>query len=97
MSIWAVVKLAQPAHTPIAINTQKPLVGDVVLAIGNSFGVGQAVTQGIISGLGRTNLGLANIENFIQTDVAINPGKLRGGSGQYPGRADWCGHRRIFY
>jgi len=74
----AVVKLARPTQMPIAMATQQPLVGDVVLAIGNSFGVGQSVTQGIISGLGRTNLGLANIENFIQTDVAINPGNSGG-------------------
>src|SRR5439155_1568454 len=49
-------------------------VGDVVLAIGNPFGVGQTVTSGIVSALGRTGLGINTFENFIQTDAAINPG-----------------------
>ncbi len=53
-------------------------VGDVVFAIGNPFGVGQTVTQGIISALGRSELGLATFENFIQTDAAINPGNSGG-------------------
>ncbi|MBI2509439.1 MAG: trypsin-like peptidase domain-containing protein [Betaproteobacteria bacterium] len=48
-------------------------VGDVVLAIGNPFGVGQTVTFGIVSGLGRSHLGITTFENFIQTDAAINP------------------------
>ncbi|HTS55580.1 MAG TPA: Do family serine endopeptidase [Burkholderiales bacterium] len=53
-------------------------VGDVVLAIGNPFGVGQTVTQGIVSGLGRSHLGINTFENFIQTDAAINPGNSGG-------------------
>jgi serine protease DegQ len=53
-------------------------VGDVVLAIGNPFGVGQTVTAGIVSALGRTRLGLSTYENFIQTDAAINPGNSGG-------------------
>ncbi len=53
-------------------------VGDVVLAIGNPFGVGQTVTLGIVSGLGRSQLGIATFENFIQTDAAINPGNSGG-------------------
>ena len=53
-------------------------VGDVVLAIGNPFGVGQTVTMGIISALERTQLGLSTFENFIQTDAAINPGNSGG-------------------
>jgi serine protease DegS len=53
-------------------------VGDVVLAIGNPFGVGQTVTQGIISATGRKRLGLNTFENFIQTDAAINPGNSGG-------------------
>ncbi|HTT40161.1 MAG TPA: Do family serine endopeptidase [Burkholderiales bacterium] len=53
-------------------------VGDVVLAIGNPFGVGQTVTQGIVSALGRTHLGISTFENFIQTDAAINPGNSGG-------------------
>ena len=53
-------------------------VGDLVLAIGNPFGVGQTVTMGIISALGRTHLGINTFENFIQTDAAINPGNSGG-------------------
>ena len=53
-------------------------VGDVVLAIGNPFGVGQTVTMGIISALGRSHLGINTFENYIQTDAAINPGNSGG-------------------
>jgi serine protease DegQ len=53
-------------------------VGDAVLAIGNPFGVGQTVTSGIVSALGRTGLGINTFENFIQTDAAINPGNSGG-------------------
>ncbi|MCW5665999.1 MAG: trypsin-like peptidase domain-containing protein [Piscinibacter sp.] len=53
-------------------------VGDVVLAIGNPFGVGQTVTSGIVSALGRNQLGINLFENFIQTDAAINPGNSGG-------------------
>ncbi|MBN4666772.1 Do family serine endopeptidase [Pandoraea nosoerga] len=53
-------------------------VGDVVLAIGNPFGVGQTVTMGIISALGRNHLDISTFENFIQTDAAINPGNSGG-------------------
>ncbi|MCM8596339.1 trypsin-like peptidase domain-containing protein [Accumulibacter sp.] len=53
-------------------------VGDVTLAIGNPFGVGQTVTMGIISALGRSHLGINAFENFIQTDAAINPGNSGG-------------------
>ncbi|MCU7905186.1 MAG: trypsin-like peptidase domain-containing protein [Candidatus Thiodiazotropha sp. (ex Epidulcina cf. delphinae)] len=53
-------------------------VGDVVLAIGNPFGVGQTVTMGIISATGRSRLGISTFENFIQTDAAINPGNSGG-------------------
>jgi Do/DeqQ family serine protease len=53
-------------------------VGDVVLAIGNPFGVGQTVTSGIVSALGRSQLGINTFENFIQTDAAINPGNSGG-------------------
>ena len=53
-------------------------LGDVALAIGNPFGVGQTVTMGIISATGRTQLGLNNYEDFIQTDAAINPGNSGG-------------------
>jgi serine protease DegQ len=53
-------------------------VGDVVLAIGNPFDVGQTVTMGIVSALGRSNLGINTFENFIQTDAAINQGNSGG-------------------
>jgi serine protease DegQ len=64
-----------------AITFAKPdsvRVGDVVLAIGNPFGVGQTVTMGIVSGLNRSHLGINTFENFIQTDAAINPGNSGG-------------------
>jgi Do/DeqQ family serine protease len=53
-------------------------IGDVVLAIGNPFGIGQTVTQGIVSATGRSQLGLSRFENFIQTDASINPGNSGG-------------------
>ncbi|NCA26757.1 MAG: Do family serine endopeptidase [Methylophilaceae bacterium] len=59
-------------------NPEKNKVGDVVLAIGNPFGVGQTVTQGIISALGRSHLGISTFESFIQTDAPINPGNSGG-------------------
>lgn len=63
----------------IAIGQSDPLmVGDVVLAIGNPFGVGQTVTMGIVSAVGRNRLGISTFENFIQTDAAINPGNSGG-------------------
>ncbi len=55
-----------------------PRIGDVVLAIGNPFGVGQTITMGIVSALGREGLGINTYENFIQTDAAINPGNSGG-------------------
>ena len=59
-------------------NSDQALVGDTVLAIGNPFGVGQTVTSGIVSALGRNHLGINTFENFIQTDAAINPGNSGG-------------------
>ena len=64
-------------HITLA-NSAKSRVGDVVFAIGNPFGVGQTVTQGIVSAVGRSELGLTTFENFIQTDAAINPGNSGG-------------------
>ena len=69
-------------------------VGDVVLAIGNPFGVGQTVTFGIVSGLGR-NLGIATFENFIQTDAAIHPGNS--GGALVDGRGDLVGINTAIY
>ena len=59
-------------------DSEQIAVGDVVLAIGNPFGVGQTVTSGIVSALGRNQLGINTFENFIQTDAAINPGNSGG-------------------
>ena len=59
-------------------NSDAAQVGDRVLAIGNPFGVGQTVTSGIVSALGRNQLGINTFENFIQTDAAINPGNSGG-------------------
>jgi serine protease DegQ len=59
-------------------NSDQLQVGDVVLAIGNPFNVGQTVTSGIVSALGRNRLGINTFENFIQTDAAINPGNSGG-------------------
>ena len=59
-------------------NSDSLQVGDAVLAIGNPFGVGQTVTAGIVSALGRNQLGINTFENFIQTDAAINPGNSGG-------------------
>jgi serine protease DegQ len=59
-------------------NSDSARVGDVVLAVGNPFGVGQTVTMGIVSALGRNQLGINTFENFIQTDAAINPGNSGG-------------------
>jgi serine protease DegQ len=59
-------------------NSDALQIGDPLLAIGNPFGVGQTVTSGIVSALGRTQLGINTFENFIQTDAAINPGNSGG-------------------
>src|SRR5215813_5257594 len=59
-------------------NSDEAMVGDVVLAIGNPFGVGQTVTHGIISALARTGVGVTDYQFFIQTDAAINPGNSGG-------------------
>ncbi|MBU6502877.1 MAG: trypsin-like serine protease [Burkholderiaceae bacterium] len=67
-------------HLPVIVlgNSNALQVGDQVLAIGNPFGVGQTVTGGIVSALGRNHLGINTFENFIQTDAAINPGNSGG-------------------
>jgi serine protease Do len=65
--------------TPLSFGDSDRLrLGDVVLAIGNPFGVGQTVTMGIVSGLGRDGIGIVDYEDFIQTDAAINPGNSGG-------------------
>jgi serine protease DegQ len=75
----AVIKINMEGLPSITFGrSDQAKVGDVVLAIGNPFGLGQTVTMGIISALGRTQLGINTYENFIQTDAAINPGNSGG-------------------
>ena len=75
----AVITIDHKGHSGISYaDSQKINVGDVVLAIGNPFGIGQTVTQGIVSATGRDRVGLNTYENFIQTDAAINPGNSGG-------------------
>ncbi len=75
----AVLHVALPTLSSIAIGDSDAVqIGDVVLAIGNPLGVGQTVTQGIVSATGRDRVGFNTIENFIQTDAAINPGNSGG-------------------
>jgi serine protease DegS len=75
----AVLKIDLTPLPSVTLASGGPLrVGDVVLAIGNPFGVGQTVTQGIISATGRSQLGISIFEDFIQTDAAINPGNSGG-------------------
>lgn len=75
----AVLQITAPDLQPIKTDLNQALnVGDVVLAIGNPFGVGQTTTMGIISALNRSGLGINTYENFIQTDAAINPGNSGG-------------------
>ncbi len=75
----AVIKIDLPKLPAIAFGqSEQAQVGDVVLAIGNPFGVGQTVTMGIVSALSRNHLGINTFENFIQTDAAINPGNSGG-------------------
>ena len=74
----AVIKVDMTGLTPLGFREDPIRVGDLALAIGNPFGVGQTVTQGIISATGRTGLGVNKFEDFIQTDAAINPGNSGG-------------------
>jgi serine protease DegQ len=76
----AVIKIDLPGSIPAITfgHAEQAQVGDIVLAIGNPFDVGQTVTMGIISALKRNHLGLNTFENFIQTDAAINPGNSGG-------------------
>ncbi len=75
----ALIKIDLPDMPAITLgHIENASVGDVVLAIGNPFGVGQTITMGIISALGRNHLDINTFENFIQTDAAINPGNSGG-------------------
>jgi serine protease Do len=86
----AVVKIdAKNLPTLTLGDSGKLKTGDIVLAIGNPFGLNQTITMGIVSAVGRSNIGLADFEDFIQTDAAINPGNSGGalvnGSGELVG------------
>ncbi len=75
----AVLKINAPNLTEVRLgDSDKLRVGDFVVAIGNPFGLGQSVTSGIVSALGRSGLGIEGYENFIQTDASINPGNSGG-------------------
>jgi serine protease Do len=83
----AVIKVdAKNLPTVPMADSDKVQVGDVVLAIGNPFGVGQTVTKGIVSATDRGNVGIEAYENFIQTDAAINPGNSGGALVDIQGR-----------
>ena len=76
----AVVKVAAPAPLPTLPwgDSSRLQVGEYVLAVGNPFQLNQTVTMGIVSAVGRSNVGVADYEDFIQTDAAINPGNSGG-------------------
>jgi S1-C subfamily serine protease len=75
----AVLRITEPVGPAIAVGEPERLrPGDVVLAIGNPFGLDQTVSQGIVSATGRDDLGLTEIEDFIQTDAPVNPGNSGG-------------------
>jgi serine protease Do len=75
----AVLRVDQKQLPAIEIaDSSKTRIGDLALAIGNPFGIGQTVTMGIISAVGRANVGITDYEDFIQTDAAINPGNSGG-------------------
>ena len=85
----AVLRIKEPKERFPAIefgNSDELEVGDVVLAIGNPFGVGQTVTHGIVSALARTQVGITDYQFFIQTDAAINPGNSGGALVDLSGR-----------
>lgn len=76
----AVLKIETDESLPFLsfANSDEAAVGDIVLAIGNPFGVGQTVTNGIVSALARSHVGVSDFQSFIQTDAAINPGNSGG-------------------
>lgn len=75
----AIIKITEKDLTALSIaDSDKLRVGDFAVAIGNPYGLGQSVTSGIISALGRFNLGIEDYEDFIQTDASINPGNSGG-------------------
>lgn len=92
----AVIKVELTGLPAITLgDTSRLRVGDVVLAIGNPFGVGQTVTMGIVSALGRNQLGVSAFENFVQTDAAINPGNS--GGALIDGQGDLIGINTLIF
>lgn len=83
----AVLKIEADNLTPITFaDSDKMRAGDIVIAVGNPFGLTQSVTMGIISSVGRGGMGIIDYENFIQTDASINPGNSGGALVDYEGR-----------
>jgi serine protease Do len=83
----AVIKVEAKGLTPITFADSSQLkVGDLVLAVGNPFGLGESVTMGIVSGINRNSLGINEYENYIQTDAPINPGNSGGALVDLKGR-----------
>jgi Do/DeqQ family serine protease len=83
----ALLQIPAESLTAVPIgNSDRLQVGDFVLAVGNPFGLGQTVTSGIVSALGRTGLGIEGYEDFIQTDASINPGNSGGALADLQGR-----------
>jgi serine protease Do len=83
----AVLKIDAKNLTPITFGDSSQIeVGDIVLAIGNPFGLGESVTEGIVSGVNRNSLGINTYENYIQTDAPINPGNSGGALVDLKGR-----------
>ncbi len=80
------IKAEEPLPFLSFTNSDAAAVGDIVLAIGNPFGVGQTVTNGIVSALARTQVGVSDFQFFIQTDAAINPGNSGGALVDIDGR-----------
>ena len=78
IAVLRMLKLPKQIHPIRFADSAKVRLGQVVLAIGNPFGVGQTVTMGIISATGRANVGIVDYEDFLQTDAAINPGNSGG-------------------
>lgn len=76
-----------PRFEPMALRTDLPPVGELVLAVGNPLSLGHTVTLGVVNGHGRSNLDIAEYENYIQTDAAINPGNSGGPLVDVEGRA----------
>jgi len=84
----AVLKIAgEREFSPMALRTELPPVGELVLAVGNPLSLGHTVTLGVVNGHGRNNLDIAEYENYIQTDAAINPGNSGGPLVDVEGRA----------